>query len=228
MNWKSILAAPWLPYVAPFATFLLLTQAEASIPGTAPTSWYPIAYAVKVAIVALVMWLCRSSWRDLDPWPRPVGQAMAVAVGLAVTAVWVGLDGRYPAIPYLSGERSAFDPNVLPSTGRAAFLGVRLLGLVVVVPIFEELFWRSFLMRWVIDPEFLKVPIGKVTPMAVGVTAVGFALAHPEWLPALLTGLAWAWLLWQTRSVSACVVSHMVANLALGIYVLATGEWKYW
>ncbi len=53
-------------------------------------------------------------------------------------------------------------------------------------------------------------------------------LVHPEWLPALLTGLAWAGLLAMTRSVTACVVSHAVANLALGIYVLATGNYQFW
>ena len=63
----------------------------------------------------------------------------------------------------------------------------------------------------------------------VGDVLRGFATAHPEeWLPAFLTGLAWAWLLHRPRSVSACVVSHMAANLALGVYVLATGAWKFW
>ena len=64
--------------------------------------------------------------------------------------------------------------------------------------------------------------------MAAAVTSVMFALVHPEWLPALLTGALWAWLLWQTRSLAACVVSHATANLALGVYVIATGDWKYW
>jgi membrane protease YdiL (CAAX protease family) len=47
-------------------------------------------------------------------------------------------------------------------------------------------------------------------------------------LPGLLTGALWAWLLWRTKSLAACLVSHAVANLALGIYVIATGDWKYW
>jgi hypothetical protein len=103
-----------------------------------------------------------------------------------------------------------------------------MLGLVALVPLVEELFWRSFLIRWLIDPDFEKIPIGRVTPMAAEVTSVAFALAHPEWLPAVLTGALWAWLLWQTRSLTACLVSHVTANLALGIYVIVTGDWKYW
>jgi CAAX prenyl protease-like protein len=116
----------------------------------------------------------------------------------------------------------------MPPAGRIGFVAVRMLGLVVVVPLIEELFWRSFLMRWVIDPNFARVPIGRVTPLAAVVTSGLFALAHPEWLPALITGAAWAWLLWQTKSLSACFVSHAVANLGLGLYVLSTGAWKFW
>ena len=101
-------------------------------------------------------------------------------------------------------------------------------GLVVLVPIFEELFWRSFLIRWLVDDDFTRVPIGKVTPVAAVISAVIFGAVHPEWLPGVLTGLAWAWLLRHTRSLTACVVSHATANLALGLYVLATGDWKFW
>jgi CAAX prenyl protease-like protein len=105
-----------------------------------------------------------------------------------------------------------------------------MLGLVLIVPLFEELFWRSFVVRWIIEPDqFREVPIGRITPVAAAITAALFAVEHPaEWLPALLTGGLWAGLLWQTKSVSACFVSHAVANLGLGVYVLTTGAWKFW
>ena len=93
---------------------------------------------------------------------------------------------------------------------------VRFLGLVLLVPLIEELFWRSFLIRWLIDPDFLKVPIGRVTPLAAGITSVVFAGSHPNGFRRLLTGLLWAWLLWQTKSLSACVLSHAFANLGPG------------
>jgi CAAX prenyl protease-like protein len=189
--------------------------------------WYPIAYAAKVAIVAGLAWWSRATWRDLRPAPSAGRVVLAALIGLLVTALWVGLDGLYPVLPF-SGPRSEFDPTALAPMPRAAFIAIRMLGLVVLVPVVEELFWRSFLMRWLIDQEFQRVPIGKVTPLAAVVTSVFFALAHPEWLPALVTGLLWAWLLWHTRSLAACVISHAVANLALGLHVVISGAWKYW
>ena len=222
----------WLPYVAPMATFLVLTSLEGYLPAAegSPSAWYPLAYAAKVAIVTVVVIACRSAWRDLRPRPSAGSMAMAVGLGLAVTALWVGLDGLYPTTGSL-GKRTGFDPGAMADpAGRFAFIAVRLYGLVLLVPLFEELFWRSFAIRYVIDPDdFTRVPIGRVTPMAAGATAIVFAMAHPvEWLPAVLTGLAWAWLVHRTKSITACAISHATANLALGVYVLTAHEWRFW
>ena len=215
---------PVWPYLLPLAGFLALTFLEGYLP-SGPT-WYPVGYAVKLVLVAILMWFCRETWRDLAR-PSLGSVALAVVVGLLVTLVWVGLDGYYPMFAFL-GTRQSFDPNTLGPGMKALFLVVRMIGLVVIVPPIEELFYRSFMMRWIVDPNYLKVPIGKVTPMGLAATTLVFASSHPEWLPALLTGLAWGWLVAKTGNVTACVISHSVANLALGLYVLATGEWKYW
>jgi CAAX prenyl protease-like protein len=217
-------------YAAPMFAYVALTAIEGYIPAAAgrPSPlWYPLAYAAKIAVVAVLMWVCRSAWRDLWPAPGIAGLGLSVGLGLGVTVLWVGLDGHYPTFA-ISGNRAAFDPAVLALGARWAFIAVRLLGLVVLVPVFEELFWRSFLIRWLIADDFKRVPIGRVTPTAAVVSSVFFGAVHPEWLPGVLTGLAWAWLLWRTKSLSACVVSHAVSNLALGVYVLAAGAWKFW
>src|SRR3569623_49558 len=101
-----------IPYVIPMAGFLALTTLEGYLPsagGGSHSSWYPLAYAVKVAAVAALAWGCRSAWRDLAPAPGPGSLAIATVLGLAVTVLWVGLDGRYPELPML-GKRTAFDP----------------------------------------------------------------------------------------------------------------------
>jgi uncharacterized protein len=219
-----------VPYVVPMFAFVGLGGLESCLPsvhGQPSPVWYPLAYAAKIVIVALFAWYYRATWRDFRPWPKTSTFMLAALMGLVVWGLWIGLDGRYPALPFL-GTRAGFDVETLNPGRRWAFIMVRMLGLVVLVPLIEELFWRSFLMRWLMDPDFHKIPIGRVTPMAAAVTSVMFALVHPEWLPALLTGAIWAWLLWQTRSLAACGVSHATANLALGAYVIITGDWKYW
>jgi uncharacterized protein len=219
-----------LPYVVPMFAYVALGGIESYLPQVnsqpSPT-WYPIAYAVRVAIVAALAWYYRETWKDLRPAPGFLGIALAVASGLLVTVLWIGLDGHYPDLPFL-GHRASFDPTGMTPMGRLGFYAVRLTGLVLLVPLIEEVFWRSFLNRWLIDPDFRRLPIGRVTLMSGGVTSLLFAAAHPEWLPALLTGVMWAWLLHQTKSLSACVISHVVANLALGLYVIQHGAWKYW
>lgn len=215
----------FLPYVAPMFAYVALSSLEGYLPSP---GWYPAAYAVKAAAVAAIMWFYRSTWQDLRPWPGIPKLVLAVGMGLFVVVLWIGLDGLYPDLPFMGGARQAFDPNELGTAGKWAFIAVRMIGLVLLVPVFEELFWRSFLIRFVIDQDFWKVPIGRVTWFSAGVVSALFALAHPEWLPALMTGLIWAWLLWRTQSVATCAVSHVVANLMLGIYVIATGEWRFW
>ena len=227
---KAVLSRPELTYVAPMAVFLLLSAFEGILPkdgGTIRASSYAAFYSVKITIVTVVLWLCRSNWSDLRPRPSTAWISASVLLGAVVIAFWIGLDGRYPALPQQS-TRAGFDPRALPLSWRAPFIAIRLYGLVLVVPLMEELFWRSFLIRWIARPDFRGIPIGRVTPIGVIVTSALFAVAHPEWLPALLTGLLWAGLLWKSRSVTACWISHLTANLLLGIYILTQSAWRFW
>jgi CAAX prenyl protease-like protein len=208
------------------AAFLGLFGLHGLLPEPMRTQSYPVAYAAIITVVAAVAWACRSTWADLRPSPTPVEAAVAVAVGVLVIVLWVALDPVYPRIA-AQGARAAYDPATLAPAWRIPYLAVRLLGLIFVVPLIEELFWRSFVLRWIVDPDFKDVPIGRLTPMAVAGSSLLFASAHTEWLPALLTGLAWAGLLGWSRKLSTCWLSHMAANAALAGYVIATGEWKY-
>jgi len=212
------------------AVFLACTALEGLLPesqGRVSPRWYPPAYALKVIVVAVVAWLSRSAWIDLRPRPSPGAALLGVFSGLIVFVLWVGLDGHYPSLP-LQQSRAAFDPGEISGWARPAFLAVRLAGLTLLVPLIEELFWRSFILRLVIKNDFRSVPIGRVTWPAALISSGLFALAHPEWLPALITGLLWVGLLAKTRSLAVCLLSHVAANLALGIYVLITGNWRFW
>ncbi len=214
----------WLPYAAPMALFLLLTTVE----GKAPLAWYVPLYALKAVLVTITLLYFSKTWRrELTPNARVV--PLAVAVGLAVFGEWIVLDQWIP-YPHL-GTRSAYNPfeAVANPAVRLGFLALRFYGLTVMVPVMEELFWRSFLLRFFTDlDDFKRVRLGDFSLMAFFLVALGFALAHPEWLVAFVCAAAYALLLRATRSLFACVVAHGVTNLALGVYVVMTGAWKYW
>ncbi len=109
---------------------------------------------------------------------------------------------------------------------------LRFVRLVVVVPLVEEIFWRGFLMRFVIADgrPFWQVPFGKHDWRSFGVTTVAFMLVHQkeDWLGALIFGGLMYFLCVRTKSLAACVGMHAVANLALGLYVMKTGQWGFW
>jgi uncharacterized protein len=211
----------WAPYVVPMVIFFAMGAVE-SISG----SWYPLAYTLKLLLVTAALAACRATWRDVRSDARVL--VPAVLVGLAVLAEWIALSAW---IPYpRMGARVAYDPYTAISdpTQRVAFVAVRLCGLALMVPLMEELFWRSFLLRALSSHDWREAPIGSFSWSAFWMVAVAFGGAHPEWLVAAICGIAYGLLLWRTRSVFACVVAHAVTNLGLGIYVLLTGAWAFW
>lgn len=216
----------WVAYVLPMALFIGLTALEGQFP-----AHYIAFYIVKILLVAGAMAACRTAWKDIrfDARVLPI----AVIVGLAVFAEWVLLDNWLTAhkIPWMHfGSRTEFNPfEKIGEPGiRGLFLAFRFFGLVVLVPVMEELFWRSFLLRYITEPDFQRLPVGTFSWGAFALVAVGFGLAHPEWLVAVICAAAYGLLLRQTKSLFACVVAHGVTNLALGLYVIFFHAWRFW
>jgi uncharacterized protein len=216
-------ARAWWTYGGPFVLFGVLTMLE----GYVPAGWYPLVYSAKVIAVTASLIAAGAARRDISPSSR--GVASSILIGLAVFAAWVGVDTWVP-YPHL-GSRIGFNPFTAlahPSWAAAAFLCVRFYGLVLVVPVMEELFMRSFLLRYFTSPDISKVPIGTFSASAFWIVAGLSALSHPEWLVAIIASVAYALLLRRTRRLFDVVVAHATTNAALGIYVVLTGDWKYW
>ncbi len=210
-------------YTMPIVVFGAFTAVE----GQLPLAWYPLLYLIKVCAVTLSLVLCRSVLADIRPSRRVV--MPAAIVGGAVFVAWIGIDKWVP-YPHL-GTRVGFNPfESLDRPGvAAAFVVVRLYGLCLLVPVMEELFWRSFLLRYLTTTEhFESLPVGVFSWGAFWLVALVFGIAHPEWLPAVITACAYALLLRRTKSLFAVVVAHAVTNGALGIYILLSHDWLYW
>lgn len=184
---------------------------------------YPIKIAV-VGLSLLVLWprYDELKARDLSRIPHT---AASVLIGIVVFVLWINMDWAFATFGTLQG----YNPLTIgDDTLRNVLIGSRLLGAVIVVPIMEELFWRSFLIRYVIRPEFSEVPIGRFTWLSFLVITVLFGLEHNLWLAGMMAGAAYNILLYYTKSIAQCIIAHAVTNLALGIYVLQSGQWKFW
>ena len=105
---------------------------------------------------------------------------------------------------------------------------VQLCELVIVVPKIEGVFWRSYLMRYLVSNEFETVAVKHYTPLSFAVVTIVFTLAHPELLAAAIWCAGINLLLYRTKNLWARIVAHAVTNLLLGIYVLATETWELW
>ena len=103
-----------------------------------------------------------------------------------------------------------------------------LVGAALLVPVMEELFWRSFLMRWVERAQFETVDPQRVGLKAVVLSTFVFMLAHTLWLAAIIAGLAYAWVYIRTGKLWVAVMAHAVTNGVLGIWVVMTGNWQFW
>ncbi len=212
----------WAGYVVPMALFMAFTWAESTF-----SSYAVPLYFAKAAVVTAALLAFRRPLRELKLDARVL--LPAVLVGLAVFVEWIVIDPLTPHLAFL-GKRNAVNPfAAFPDpTQRALFLAVRFYGLAVMVPVMEEIFWRSFLLRWITKPEFEELPIGSFNLTAFAAVALIFGFAHQEWLAAIICACAYALLLRRTKSLFACIVAHGVTNLALGVYVLSTGQWHYW
>jgi CAAX prenyl protease-like protein len=211
-----------IEYCAPAVVFAVLTAVE----GYLPLAYYPAAYAVKAIAVTLTLYACRRILADIVPsWALVLP---SVLVGAAVFALWVGVELwlDYPRL----GSRVGYDPfDALSPANARAFLAVRLYGLILLVPVFEELLWRSFLIRYATTTaDFRSSPPWAFSMTAFWIVAIAAAVSHTEWLVAFAANAIY--LLWmrRTRSVFAAVVAHATTNAMLGVFILLTGYWIFW
>lgn len=223
-----------LPLVAPFAIYLVGSAWLSKL----PTNWYWFAYA-SVALASLLALIFLISPVQRKKMVRVHPQVvLGIAVGVVGIALWIGLSHlkversifHYLPAWFQPGERVGFNPWEQLDGGWAisAFLLVRIFGLALVVPVVEELFWRGFLLRWAINPDWDKVAIGTFSwPSCLTVTAL-FTLAHPEWLAAASYCLLLNGLLYWKRDLWQCIIAHATSNLLLACYVITTDNWWLW
>ena len=212
----------------PFLVFLLLLALRGALPagpGAAVDARW--VYGLSVLVVGGMLLAWRKDYDELAYRTLPDGReaALALLVGLVVFALWIHLDAPWMTL----GEPTAtFRPLTADGGIDWALVVARWIGAACLVPVMEELFWRSFLMRWISNPQFESVAPQQAGLKAIVLSTFVFMLAHTLWLAAIVAGLAYAWLYVRSGKLWMAVAAHAVTNGALGIWVVATGQWQFW
>jgi uncharacterized protein len=214
--------------IVPFAAFMALLAVRGAVPVDGSWGIDPRwVYGVTVLVVGGLLAYFWREYGELVAQTRPTlaEAGLAVFVGLVVFVLWIQLDAPWMTI----GSPSA---SFLPLDAQGQLIWplviVRWIGAALIVPVMEELFWRSFLMRWIQNPQFESVVPQRVALKAIVLSTFVFTLAHTLWLAAIIAGLAYAWLYVRTGKLWAPVIAHAVTNGALGVWVVATGRWSFW
>lgn len=222
-------------HAVPFAAWLALMH-FLDVRGLTPA----LAYALRSALCAgLLLWL--RPWRWYGPL-RPGHVPWALAVGVGVFVLWVAGESawlaRWPAVqefyvrwavrPFGELREPVDATPYAPGVCGWPLALVRLLGSGLVIAVIEEFFWRGFVYRWMLGLDFTKVDPGRFAALPFLLVAAVFAAEHVEWFAGLLAGLLYGWLFLRTRDIWAAALAHVVTNLLLGVYVLATGSYQFW
>ena len=218
----------------PFALFMIFIGVEESVRVARNRQWLALPdvalyylYPLKTLSVFALLFMYRDQYRELRLVDlRAFKTSAAVCLtGLLTFVMWVSADWSFS----VAGAHNGFDPSLLPEGAiRVTMTAVRVAGAVLMVPLMEELFWRSFLLRYLVDADFESVPLGRFTWGSFLATTVLFGLEHHLILAGMVAGAVYSVILYKTRSLAQCVLAHAVTNLALACYVLYTGRWYFW
>jgi CAAX protease family protein len=217
-----------IAYVAPMAFFVGLLGLNGLLKTIGGPFWlraseYWIYPLQTVVCGALICWF----WRAYSlQKPRKLG--LGIGIGVLVFVIWIAPQAFLGSV----ARRIGFNPELFGAQPTIEHLTVlfRFLRLVLVVPLIEEIFWRGFLLRYLIDEEFDRVPFGAFSWLSFTVVTGAFALSHSpsDWPAAVITGGLYNAVAYRTKSLSTCVMTHAVTNLLLGLWIMQTKQWGFW
>jgi exosortase E/protease (VPEID-CTERM system) len=203
-------------YVAPLLAALFAALVTSIWSDDALDRWY----VARILAAAGVLWLVR---RELPP--RSIAPSWLPVVAAAITcAAWVAL------VPVDAAARASLAAALqgLGAAERWAWIAVRVVGSCLVIPAVEELAFRGFLLRWLVSPEFERVPPRTWTWSAVLVSSLAFGVLHGHWILGTLAGLVFAVVLLVRGRLSDAILAHGLTNAGIAFTVLAFGRWDLW
>ncbi|HET7403777.1 MAG TPA: CAAX prenyl protease-related protein, partial [Usitatibacter sp.] len=147
------------------------------------------------------------------------------AAGFAVFVAWIGFDSGWGVMGTVG---PGFDPRRPDGSLDPLLVSLRIFGLVLAVPVMEELFWRSYVMRRIDATDFLGRNPRDATALAFGLSCALFASEHAHWFAGLVAGAAYGALYMRSTNLWIPILSHATTNGILAAWILATRNWHLW
>ena len=220
-------ASPVHSRVLPFFVFLLLTSCQGSF---GPESHFWV-YLAKCIVGAWMIW---ATW-PLVSEMRWTISFEALLAGTLVFILWVAID-----VPYPKFSQPDESWNLYKHFGQASmmvwlFAGVRIAGSTLLVPMLEEVFYRSFLYRYILAPNWMFIEYNTFAVKPFLITSIVFGITHQHWLAGIICGMIYQFLVIRTNRVGDAITAHAVTNLLLGAWVITQGfgyakepQWHLW
>ncbi|XLZ72531.1 CAAX prenyl protease-related protein [Massilia sp. SR12] len=213
------------PRVLPFAIFIaFIALGDVLEHFDAQASSLRWLYPIQIALVLAVLLVWRQHYQELRALPTLRHVLLALAMGALVFVLWLMLDLDWMRI----GTARVFDPAGADGRIDWPLVAVRAAGATLVVPLMEELFWRSFLLRWLVQRDFLSLRPARAGLGAASITIVLFGSEHNLWLAGMVAGLGYTLLYMRSETLWTPILGHAVTNGLLAAWVVATGSWIYW
>jgi uncharacterized protein len=232
----------WWPYLGPYLVFMGAVEIASRLPdGNEGLALFlkPLA----PLLVILYHWQ-KGAYPELRNRGLTLsGASQDILVGLALTGLWllpyVFFDGLRLEDPdpgswipdFLRADTTdPFDPGMLGSGNVMWVLAARMFGYALVTPLFEELFIRSFVMRysevyWE-RGDFRNVPLAHYTLRSFLATTIIFSIGHVPWewwvaVPWIVLSNLW---FYRRRNLWALILVHGVTNASLLLLAIFGGE----
>lgn len=219
-KWDEICNRAWFPRVFPFAVFMAFVICESIF-----TSDVYLIYIVKSIVVGIILLHYRNKYPEINRSFSLKDAGLAIVLGIIVFILWINMTWDFAII----GSPRNNNPYTLLSQ-ESFYIAIffRIYGSAIVVPVMEELFWRSFVIRWIDNHNFTSVPIGTFSITSFITTVLLFGSEHSLWLAGIMAGILYNLLLYFRKSIFLCIIAHSVTNFILAVYVLYSGQWLFW
>jgi exosortase E/protease (VPEID-CTERM system) len=184
------------------------------------TTGFDRLYPVRVlAALTALLWFYRVYVRWDWSWSWP-----SIGISCGVFILWVALERT------LAGDGATLEAGIaaLAPGERMVWIGFRVFGSVLVIPLVEEMAFRGYLLRRLARADFEETEAARFNWLAFLLSSAAFALLHGRLLAGLVAGMAYALAFYRHGKLGDAVAAHMTTNGLIAAFVLGTGAWSLW